>query len=159
MTLAARIMLILAVPIAIAAMARAPAADAVKSGQWEFDTQLQAPAVPEPPAGASLPAGTRPAAGGGMKVTHVQCVEPDKAIPTDPRRECKIERMESRGGVLTWSTICTGAQGTVESAGTARYHGDTMEANLNVRAPNGRGGFIETTQHVTGRYLGPCPGK
>lgn len=159
MTLAARIMLVLAVPIAIAAMARAPAADAVKPGQWEFDTQLQAPAMPELPAGASLPAGTRTAAGGGMKVTHTQCVEPDKAIPTDPRRECNVEKMERKGSVLTWSTTCKAPQGTVESAGTARYRGDTMEANLNVRAPNGRGGFIETTQHVTGRYIGPCPGK
>jgi hypothetical protein len=34
-----------------------------------------------------------------------------------------------------------------------------MVANLNVHAPNGRGGVLETTQHITGRYLGPCPAK
>jgi len=34
-----------------------------------------------------------------------------------------------------------------------------MEANLNVRAPNAQGGFIETRQHITGRYLGPCLGR
>lgn len=159
MTLAARIMLLLAAPAAIVWMAGAQAADPIKSGEWEFTTQLQAPSMRELPAGTALPPGAQPAAGGGMKVTHTQCVEPDKAVPSDPRRECKVEKMERKGSVIAWSTSCKGAQGTVESAGTARYSGDTMVANLNVHAPNGRGGILETTQHITGRYLGPCPAK
>jgi len=164
-TLAARIMLLLAAPAAIVWMAGAQAADPIKSGEWEFSTQLQAPSMRELPAGTSLPPGAQPAAsgggmpGGGMKVTHTQCVEPDKAVPSDPRRECKVEKMERKGSVIAWSTSCKGAQGTVESAGTARYSGDTMVANLNVHAPNGRGGVLETTQHIMGRYLGPCPAK
>jgi Protein of unknown function (DUF3617) len=160
MTLAARIMLLLAAPAAIVWMAGAQAADPIKSGEWEFSTQLQAPSMRELPAGTSLPPGAQPAvSGGGMKVTHTQCVEPDKAVPSDPRRECKVEKMDRKGSVIAWSTSCKGAQGTVESAGTARYSGDTMVANLNVRAPNGRGGVLETAQHITGRYLGPCPAK
>jgi hypothetical protein len=159
-TLAARIMLLVAAPAAIVLMAGAQAADPIKSGEWEFSTQLQAPSMRELPAGTSLPPGAQSAAsGGGMKVAHTQCVEPDKAVPSDPRRECKVEKMERKGSVITWSTSCKGAQGTVESAGTARYSGDTMVANLNVHAPNGRGGVLETTQHITGRYLGPCPAK
>jgi len=153
----ARIILLLAAPAAIAWMAGAQAADPIKSGEWEFSTQLQASALPS---GTSLPPGAQPAAaGGGMKVTHTQCVEPDKAVPSDPRRECKVERMERKDSVITWKTSCKGAQGIVESAGTARYSGDTMVANLNVRAPNGQGGVLETSQHITGRYLAPCPAK
>ena len=159
MKLAFRTVLQVAALTAMALTVSAHAAEDVKSGEWEFGTQLQAPAQRELPAGASLPPGAQPAAGGGMKVTHTQCVEADKAVPSDPRRECKVEKMERKGGVITWSTTCKGAQGTVESAGTARYSGNTMEANLNVRVPNGRGGVMETTQYITGRYLGPCSGK
>jgi hypothetical protein len=31
-----------------------------------------------------------------------------------------------------------------------------MVATMNTRAPNGSGGSIATTQHITGRYLGAC---
>jgi hypothetical protein len=143
--------------MASAAGARA-ADDAVKPGQWEFQTQLQG-AMPELPPGVSLPPGIQPAAGAAANVSHRQCIEPDEAVPSDPRRNCKVDRIERSGNVINWTTTCQVGPGTVVSTGTARYAGDTMEANLNVRAPNGRGGTIETKQHITGRYLGPCPGR
>ncbi len=160
MTLTARMMLILAAPAIMAALTAAHAAEAVKSGEWEFNAQLQGAAMPQLPPGVTLPPGTELGSGGGMKVTHKQCVEPDRAVPSDPRRECKVDSMERKESVITWSTTCKAPQGAiVASAGTARYSGNTMEANLNTRAPNGSGGFFETSQHITGRYLGPCPSR
>jgi hypothetical protein len=120
--------------------AAAQAADPVKPGRWEFHSQLQMPGM----------------AAAGQGVSHTQCVEPEKAVPTDPRRNCTVERVNRQENVITWSTSCTAPQGNVQSTGTARYSGNTMEANMNVRVPNGHGGYIETKQHITGRYLGPC---
>jgi hypothetical protein len=131
-------LLAFAFSVAIAAPG-AHAADAVKPGQWEFQTRLQG-------------------AGAGMAVSHRQCVQPDKAVPSDPRGGCKVDRMQRSGNVINWTTSCQAAQGTVVSTGVARYRGDTMDASMNTRAPNGSGGFIDTTQHITGRYLGPCSG-
>ena len=159
MLIAARMLTLSALLVAWAATSDTRADDAIKPGEWEFQTQLQVAAMPELPPGVSLPPGIQAGAGSGMKVSHRQCVEPDKAVPSDPRSECKVDRIERSGNVISWTTTCKAAQGTVVSSGTARYHGDTMEANLNVRAPNGRGGVIETKQNIAGRYLGPCTGK
>ena len=156
MKLAIRMLAWLVLPAVLAVTAGSRAEEAVKAGRWEFQTQIGADALPPLPAGVSLPAGIEAEAGGGIKATHRQCIQPDKEAPTDPRAECKISGMQRSGNVMTWTTTCDGPQGTVVSTGTARYRGDTMEANLNARVPDGKGGFIETKQKITGRYLGPC---
>ena len=156
MTIALRILQLLVLPAAVAVAAEAHAAEAIKSGRWEFQTQIAAAALPALPPGVSLPEGIQKEAGGGIRATHRQCIQPEKEVPTDPRAECKIGGIDRNGSVISWTTTCSASQGTVVSTGTARYRGNTMEANLNVRAPNGQGGYIETNQRVTGRYLGPC---
>src|SRR5437588_6576445 len=141
----------------MAAMSFVPvrAADAVKPGKWEFGAQVQAPAMPQPPPGASLPSGVQ-LQSGGMSASHTMCVEPDKAVPTDPRPECRIERMTRNGGTVNWATTCTTGQGNVRSEGVAHYSGDTMDATLTTHVPQAGGRAMETTQRITGRYLGPC---
>jgi hypothetical protein len=133
----------------------AQAADAVKSGKWEFTSQVQMPAMPQPPAGASPPAGAQPGTG-GVGTSRTMCVEPDKAVPTDPRPECKTERVTRNGGTINWSTTCTTPRGPVRSEGVAHYRGDTMEASLTTHIPQADGRAMDTRQHITGRYLGPC---
>ena len=157
MRLLVRTLLLLLLPVGMAVGA-ARAEDAVKAGKWEFSSQLNLPNTPQLPPGASLPEGAK-ASAGGASATHSQCVDPEKAVPSDPRRGCKIEHMQRGGALITWTTTCDSPQGKVESKGSARYHGNTMEANMNTRLPNGSGGFITTTQHITGRYLGPCDGR
>jgi hypothetical protein len=136
------------------------AADAIKPGRWEFTSQMQTPAMPatpQLPPGVTLPLGvTMPPAGGGMNVTHTSCIETDKAVPTDPRPECKIDRMQRDGGTVSWATTCTTGQGTIRSQGVARYSGDTMNSTLITQVPQAGGNTMETTQRITGRYLGPC---
>ena len=129
------------------------AADAIKPGRWEFTARMQMP--PMPP-GVSLPPGVSAPAGGGVNATHTGCIEPDKAVPTDPRPECKIDRVERKGGRVSWATTCTTAQGSVRSQGVARYAGERMEANLITQVPQADGRTMETRQHIAGRYLGSC---
>ena len=150
--------LMVAVLALAAGLAPAPAraADTVKPGKWEFTSQLQAPAMPQPPSGASLPSGVQPRPGGGVSASHTSCVEPDKAVPTDPRPECKIERMTRNGGSVSWATICTSPRGEVRSEGVAHYAGNTMEATLTTHIPQPGGPEMQTRQRITGRYLGPC---
>ena len=131
------------------------AADAVKPGKWEFTSQMQMPAMPPLPPGVSLPAGVQPRPG-GVSATHTGCVDPDRAVPTDPRHECTIDRMTRTGGTVSWATTCATAQGTVRSEGVAHYSGDTMEATLTTHIPQAGGRAIETSQRITGHYLGPC---
>jgi hypothetical protein len=131
----------------------AHAADAIKPGRWEFTARMQMPAMPP---GMSLPPGVSAPAGGGANATHTGCIEPDKAVPTDPRPECKIDRMVRKGGTVSWATTCTTAQGSVRSQGVARYAGERMDATLITEVPQANGRTMETRQHITGRYLGSC---
>jgi hypothetical protein len=64
--------------------------------------------------------------------------------------------MQRNGGTVSWATTCTTGQGTVRSQGVARYAGDTMDATLITQVPRPNGGTMETSQRISGRYLGPC---
>jgi hypothetical protein len=141
---------------AVSVAAPANAADSVKPGRWEFTSQMQAPAMPQLPPGTQLPPGIQLQPGGGMKVSHTSCVDPERAVPTDPRPECKIDRMERNGGTVSWATTCNTAQGTVRSEGIAHYAGDNMQATLTTHIPQQGGRSMDTSQRISGRYLGPC---
>jgi hypothetical protein len=61
---------------------------------------------------------------------------------------------------VRWETICTQPDNTVVHAeGVAHYAGDTMEATLKTRLSGGGNPPSETTQHITGHYMGPCDAK
>jgi hypothetical protein len=137
----------------------AGAAETIKPGRWEFTSQMQMPGGAQLPPGVSVPQGVQARPGGGMSATHTSCIDPDKAVPTDPRPECKVDRMRREGATITWSTSCTTAQGTVRSDGVARYAGNSMEATLTTHVPGQGGAVMNTTQRITGRYLGPCTGR
>jgi len=112
--------------------------------------------MPQMPAGAQLPSGTTTQPGAGMKSTYRTCVDSEKAVPSDPRGQCKIEHVERQGATVTWTGTCATGQGTVRSEGVARYSGNTMEANLTTHVPGAGGQTMKTTQHITGHYVGPC---
>jgi len=130
-------------------------ADTVKPGQWEFTSQMQMPGVPQPPAGTSVPPNVQMQQG-GMRSSYRTCVDSERAVPSDPRGQCKIENVRRDGATVTWTGACATGQGTVRSEGVARYSGSTMEATLTTQVPGAGGQSMKTTQHITGHYLGPC---
>jgi hypothetical protein len=155
--LAAAAMLLAAFQVGTAMSAGA--AETIRPGRWEFISQMQMPGGAQLPPGASLPQGVQARPGGGMSATHTSCIDPDKAVPTDPRPECRVDRMQRNGATITWSSSCTTAQGTVRSDGVARYAGNSMDATLTTHVPGQGGAVMDTRQRITGRYLGPCTGR
>lgn len=140
--------------------AAAQTAQGIKPGRWEFTSQMQMPGgAPQLPPGTQLPPGVQMPAGGGMSASHTSCIDPERAVPTDPRPECKIDRMQRSGTTVNWSTTCTTAQGAVRSTGVAQYSGDTMQATLETAIPQVGGRTMTTTQRISGRYLGACTGR
>src|ERR1700686_1439364 len=83
----------------LAAAARLPA-ETIKAGRWEFAALMQMPDGTQMPSGTSLPQGVQSRPGGGMSATHSSCIDPDKAVPTDPRPECRVERMQRQGATI-----------------------------------------------------------
>lgn len=129
--------------------------DTVKPGQWEFTSQMQMPGMPQMPSGSSRPPNVQMQQG-GMQSTYRTCVDSERAVPSDPRGQCKIDNVRRDGATVTWTGACATGQGTVRSEGVARYSGNTMQATLTTQVPGTNGQTMRTTQHITGHYLGPC---
>jgi hypothetical protein len=126
------------------------AAEEIKGGKWQFTTQMQMPAaLPGAPAGSS--------SGPGM--TRTACIDAANPVPPETQQgnvQCKVDKVERRGGVVTWSMTCSSPQGPIQSSGAARYSGDTMEATLMARLPGPNGQPVDAPGQITGRYVGPC---
>lgn len=129
------------------APAAARAADAVKTGKWQFTTQMQLPAP-------QSPAGSQSAAGSGQPMTRTACIDAAHPIPVEA--PCKLDDVRQNGGTVTWTMTCNMPQGPVHSTGSAHYAGETMEANLIARVPGPNGQPVDAPGRIMGRYLGPC---
>ena len=126
-------------------------ADEIKAGKWQFTTQMQLPNA------AQSPPGVQASAGGNAPMTRTACIDAANPIPAEA--PCKLDRVDRRGGVVTWAMTCNTPRGPIQSAGSGRYAGDTMEATLTARVPGPNGQPADTPGHITGRYLGPCDAK
>ena len=127
------------------------AADEIKAGKWEFTTQMQLPGA------AQSPPGVPASAGGNAPMTRTSCIDAANPIPAEG--QCKLDRVDRHGGVVTWGMTCNSPRGPILSAGSGRYAGDTMEATLTARVPGPNGQPVDTPGHITGRYLAPCDAK
>lgn len=147
-------------------MGPAYAADGIKAGKWEFSAEIQVPKMPKLPPGITLPPNIN-IGPGGINITRTSCVDSATPTPADLRPpsqqhgQCKVVKLDNNGGTVRWETICTQSDnGTVvHSEGVAHYAGDTMEATMKTQISGGSSSPSETTQHITGHYLGTCDGK
>jgi hypothetical protein len=154
----------------LAAAAATEAADGVRPGKWEYTITTQMPAMPQMPQrppGVQLPPNVQMRTG-GVSATHTSCVtasDPagELAKPRGPnaaQSRCNVERMNRSGGTLSWVTSCATPDGASRSEGSARYDGEHMEATTKTRTTHRGGGPpLEVSNHIVGRYLGPCDGR
>ena len=141
----------LTIVLASASSVALRAADEIKEGKWEFTTQMQLPGA------AQSPPGFQASAGGNAPMTLTTCI--DAANPIPAQAQCKLDRVERHGGVVTWAMTCNTPRGPILSAGSGRYTGDTMEATLTARVPGPDGKPVDAPGKITGHYLAPCDAK
>jgi len=70
-----------------------------------------------------------------------------------------MDRMERSGGSIAWSMTCATQNGTLHSDGTGHYTLDALDVSIKSRTIAAQGLPLEVSNHVTGRYLGPCDNK
>jgi hypothetical protein len=129
---------------------------AVKPGRWQFTAELQTPAAAKSPEAAQAAQPTLPQSGGGINTSYYGCITSERAVPAEFGPQCKLDSTDRNGPAITWSMTCTNPQGAVRSDGVAQYSGDTMEATMISHLPGADGKVTDMTQHITGRYVGPC---
>ncbi|HEX6443067.1 MAG TPA: DUF3617 family protein [Stellaceae bacterium] len=163
------ICIIAAWALAVAAIHAADAQTAIKAGKWEYTVTMQMPNMPQLPPGVKPPPNVQAQPGAdGMTITHVSCL--NSGDPTAELRrargpqgsaegQCKVERLKQEGATVSWASTCTMPEATVHSEGSAHYDGDRMEANFTTRTTHASGPPIQVSQHVNGRYVGPCDAK
>jgi Protein of unknown function (DUF3617) len=143
--------ILLSVLLATAGSVAPRAADEIKSGKWQFTTQMQLPGAAQ-----SAPGG-QASAGGNAPMTLTACI--DAANPVPAEAQCKLDRVDRHGSAITWAMTCNTPRGPILSAGSGRYAGDTMEATLTARVPGPDGKPVDAPGKITGRYLAPCDAK
>src|ERR1700738_5071004 len=117
---------LLALSLATAVSVAAQAADEIKSGKWEFTTQMQLPgAVPSAPSGQ--------AAGGSAPMTRIACIDAANPIPAEA--QCKVDQVDRRGSLVTWAMPCHSPRGAVPPAGAPPCAGNTMEGTVTALGP------------------------
>jgi hypothetical protein len=146
--------ILLGTALAATATTASRAADEIKSGRWQFTTQMQMPGAQQQPLAAQPQPGANPG------VSHTECISSANPVPAETqqgRLQCKRDRMERRGGTVTWSTTCTGPQGPpIRSDGVAQYTGDRMDGTVTTHVFGPDGKPVDNPGRITGRYLGPC---
>ncbi|MFZ2007275.1 MAG: DUF3617 family protein [Stellaceae bacterium] len=152
--------------LAVLAAGTANAADGIKAGKWEFSAQMQVPNMPKLPPGVQLPPGIN-IGPKGVNVTRTSCIDSATPMPADMHQsnqqhgQCKVAKLDSSGGTVRWESTCIQPSDgtTVHSEGVAHYDGDAMTADVKTVVTSHGGPPNETTQHVTGHYLGHCDAK
>jgi len=134
---------LLALSLATAISVAAQAADEIKSGKWEFTTQMQLPGAVQ-----SAPSGQ--AAGGNAPMTRIACIDAANPIPAET--QCKVDQVDRRGSLVTWAMTCNSPRGEIHSAGSARYAGNTMEGTVTARVPGPNGQPVDAPGYIAGRY-------
>jgi len=143
--------ILLTIVLATASSVASRAADEIKGGKWQFTTQMQLPGA------AQSPPGVQGSAGGNAPMTRTACIDAANPIPAEA--QCKLDKVDRRGSVVTWAMTCDSPRGPILSAGSGRYAGDTMEATLTARVPGPNGQPVDAPGRITGRYLAPCDTK
>src|SRR5262249_7290802 len=137
---------LLALSLAAVSVAAQPA-DEIKSGKWEFTTQMQLPVAVQ-----SAPAGQ--AAGGNAPMIRTACIDSANPIPVEA--QCKVDQVDRSGSLVTWTMTCNSPRGEIHAAGSARYADNTMEGTVTARISGPNGQPVDTPGRITGRYLAPC---
>ena len=143
--------ILLSVLLVTAGSAAPRAADEIKSGKWQFTTQMQLPGA------AQSPPGVQASAGGNAPMTLTACIDATNPVPAEA--QCKLDRVDRHGGAVTWAMTCNTPRGPILSAGSGRYAGDTMEATLTARVPGPNGQPVDAPGKISGHYLAPCDAK
>ncbi|MGH7815486.1 MAG: DUF3617 domain-containing protein [Candidatus Binataceae bacterium] len=155
----------------IAAVAPVRAAG-IKPGKWEFTTEMTMPGgtmdgpgalapggTPQIPPGMKLPPNVHMWSNGhGMTITDTSCMKADDPVPKIGRNKfCTVDKMERHGGAVNWVATCKMLGNAMRSKGEMTYHGNTMDGTVtNVISMGANGSGMTMTQHITGKYLGPC---
>lgn len=116
----------------------------IKEGLWSVTAKTEIPGMPFP-----LP-----------PITNSQCLSRDDLIPKGKDRdgqECNLVEQQVGSNSVSWIMNCADGGSVSTSTGKITYRGETFAGKVNVSsAKSGRGGEMNITTVMTGKYIGEC---
>ena len=110
-----------------------------KPGKWNIKMQMEIPGMPfkMPPVNLD------------MCVTEEDLANPQKAVPNDPKSDCKVGDYKVSGNTVTWSVDCPKQQtkGTGEITFTDTTYSGEMKMTV---------GEQEMKTKYSGKWIGEC---
>jgi hypothetical protein len=124
----------------IVVVAPAKAADhPQKPGKWRMTFQMEMPGMP-----MKMP-----------PVTHEICLtaedlkDPQKAVPNDPKSQCRINDYRVEGSTVSWTIDCP--KQNMKGNGQVTYAEDTYSGWLKMKV-----GDQDMTTKYSGKWIGEC---
>lgn len=110
-----------------------------KPGKWQVKMQMEMPGMP-----VKMPPITV-----NVCLTEEDLADPQKAVPNDPKSDCKVSDYEIDGNTVTWSMSCPKQNMTGE--GEITYDGESYDGRMNMKM-----GEQEMKMKYSGKWMGAC---
>lgn len=114
----------------------------MKEGLWEITISMEIPDMP-----MQMPS-----------QTYTQCITKKNIVPQreETNQECKTIKHDVKGDTVSWIIECKTSEGTTVSNGNVTYKGDMFDGIVKVSILGGKGGDMEMTQKMSGKWIGQC---
>jgi hypothetical protein len=134
--------------IIAAAAGLALAAPNMQEGEWEnaIEMKMEMPGMP-----FAMPP---------MKFQRNHCLTQKDMVPDTAQKgqKCTIKEQNVSGDKVTWKSVCTDRDGTIEAEGEINYRGNAYQGAMKARMiPRDKGApAMNMSYKLDGRYLGAC---
>jgi hypothetical protein len=128
--------------LALLALAAVPALAAEhpqKPGKWQLTMQMEMPGMP-----VKLPPVTME-----MCITEEDLQDPQKAVPNDPKSDCKVGEYKVDGNTVTWTVDCPKNQ--MKGSGEITFSDDSYDGSMEMTM-----GEQQMKTKYSGKWLGEC---
>ena len=125
--------------VALLAFAGTAVAGPQKAGKWQVKMQMEMPGMP-----VKMP-----------PITHTVCLteedvnNPQKAVPSDPKSDCKVGDYKVDGNKVTWTMECPKQK--MKGSGEIVYTDDSYTGGMQMTM-----GEQEMSMKYEGKLLGAC---
>lgn len=113
-----------------------------KPGKWQMKMEMEMPGMP-----VKMPPVTME-----VCVTAEDLADPNKAVPKDPKSDCKVGEYQIDGNKVTWTMECPKQK--MKGEGEMTFDGESYSGEMRMRIED-----QEMKTKYSGKWMGACTKK
>ena len=127
------------IAVAAAVVAAQPARSPQKPGKWQIKMEMEIPGMP-----MKMPPITTE-----VCLTEAELADPQKAVPNDPKSDCKVGDYKVKGNIVSWTVDCPKQK--MKGEGEITFTDDSYTGNMKMTMDQ-----RQMSTKYSGKYLGAC---